>query len=290
MRLSKSRASAYVFLLLNTALWGCAAPIIKYTFQFTSPYTFLLYRYLIATAIFLPIFLVYRSRHKPHINQLQTILLAILSGPLCLIFSFSGLSKTSAIEASIIGSTGPLLTVLMCLIFLKETVSKKEWRGIALALLGTLFITLEPLITGHNHVALSLEGNLLILISNAIWTVFLLISKKVKTDPIYLSFYSFLVSIPIFLFMASSQHATLSLNQFAIPGILYMAIGGSVIGFWAYQEGQKRIEASEAAIFTYLNPVFAIPLSIFWLNETLSPVALIAAALIALGVFISEKR
>lgn len=69
-----------------------------------------------------------------------------------------------------------------------------------------------------------------------------------------------------------------------------MGLGGSVIGFWAYQEGQKRIEASEAAIFTYLQPVFAIPLAIVWLKEAFSPVAIIATLIIAIGVYISEKR
>jgi len=69
-----------------------------------------------------------------------------------------------------------------------------------------------------------------------------------------------------------------------------MAIGGSIIAFWAYQEGQKRIEASEAAIFSYLQPAFAIPLSLLWLKEPFSPLTMIATATIITGVYLSEKR
>jgi drug/metabolite transporter (DMT)-like permease len=290
MRLSNNRTSAYIFLLLNTALWGSSAPIIKYSFDFTSPALFLFYRFLIASAIFLPIFLIHRSRNRHKINHFQTMLLALLSGPICLMLSFYGLSKTSAIEGSILGSTGPLLTVLLCIVFLKEKVKSKELKGLGLALLGTLIIVLEPLITGHNHVSLSVQGNLLIILGNSIWSVFILFSKKVKTDSIYLSFYSFVMSIPFFYFLTTSQQTSLALNPQALPSIIYMAIGGSVIGFWAYQEGQKRIEASEAVIFTYLNPVFAIPISILWLKEAFSPVAIAATILIIVGVFISEKR
>ncbi|HCQ31113.1 TPA: hypothetical protein DIU27_01855, partial [Candidatus Collierbacteria bacterium] len=60
--LSKTRTTAYLFLLLNTILWGVASPIIKHSLNFTTPSLFLLYRYVIATLIFFPFFLLHRSR------------------------------------------------------------------------------------------------------------------------------------------------------------------------------------------------------------------------------------
>ncbi len=285
-----NRFFAYLILLLNTALWGFSAPIIKYSFQFISPSVFLFYRYIFAAAIFLPIFLIYRAHTHHKINHLRTIIIALIGTPLCLLPLFYGLNQTTAIEASILESTSPIFTILLCLLFLKETLKPKEGKGLALALIGTFMIALEPLISANGQLTLSIQGNLLIILANIIWTAFILLSKKFKTNPIYLSFYSFVVSIPFFYFISISQSASLTLNTLALPGILYMAIGGSIIAFWAYQEGQKRIEASEAAIFTYLKPAFAIPLSILWLKEAFSPVAIIATILIIIGVFISEKR
>lgn len=286
----RSRSLAYLILILNTALWGFSAPIIKYSFQFVSPSLFLFYRFIAAALIFLPIFLVYRSRHRHRINHPQTVFLALLGAPLCLLPLFYGLKLTTAVEASLLESTSPLLTILLCVIFLGEKLKSHERRGLFLALAGTLLIALEPLLTGHNHLQLSLRGNFLIILGNLVWAVFLLLSKKFKTDPVYLSFYSFLVSIPFFFFISQTQAAGFNLNTAAIPGILYMAIGGSIIGFWTYMEGQKRIEASEAAVFSYLKPVFAIPLSVLWLKEPFSPIAILATLIIIVGVFVSEKR
>lgn len=286
----KNRNLAYLILLINSALWGFSAPIIKYSFGFVSPSLFLFYRFLIAAILFLPIFLIYKSRSSHKVDHFRAIFLALLGTPLVLLPLFYGLNMTSSIEASILESSSPILTILMCLFFLREKVCPKEWRGLALAVIGTLVIVLEPFITGHNHIQLSVEGNLLIILSNVIWTVFILLSKKIKVDPVYLCFYSFLVSIPFFYFLSVSQGSSLALNPQALPGILYMAVGGSIIGFWTYLEGQKRIEASEAAVFTYLKPAFAIPLSILWLKETFSPVAIVATILIVIGVYISEKR
>lgn len=279
-----------MILLVNSALWGFSVPIIKYSFQFISPSLFLFYRYIFATILFLPIFLIYRSRNHLKIDHVKTFFIALLGTPLSLLPVFYGLSMTSSVEASILESTSPIFTILLCVVFLKETLSIKERKGLLIAIVGTSIIALEPLVSRGSQITLSVEGNLLILLGNAIWTLFIIFSKKIKTNPVYLNFYSFLISIPFFYFINFSGNYSFALNTNALPGILYMAIGGSIIGFWAYQEGMRRIEASEAAVFTYLKPVFSIPLSIIWLKEAFSPLAIIATVLIITGVYISEKR
>ncbi len=288
--ISKSRSKAYLFLLLNTALWGCAAPIIKHSLDFTSPEVFLFYRYLIATFIFFPIFLVHRAHmvNKPDLKKL--IILALLGTPLTLLPLFYGLKTTTSIEASILFSSSPIFTILGGIIYLNEKLSKNEWRGILIALFGTLLIAIQPFFSGQGIGSLSLKGNLLILVSNIIWSTFLIKSKKDHADPISLTFLSFLISIPFFYLAITLEHTGLNLNPQAIPGIIYMAIGGSILGFWAYQEGQKRIEAAEAAIFTYLQPAFAIPISLLWLKEPMSPVTIISTIIIISGVYLSERR
>ena len=70
----------------------------------------------------------------------------------------------------------------------------------------------------------------------------------------------------------------------------YMAIFGSIIGFTAYLKGQEGIEASEATLFTYLQPLIYIPLGILLLNEKVHPVQIGSLFIILFGVIIAEKR
>lgn len=288
--ISKNRLSAYSLLLLNSALWGFSVPIIKYSLQFTSPALFLFYRYLLATVVFFPFFLLYKVKNQNlKIDHKRHILLAILGTPLTLLPLFYGLMASSSIESSILESSVPIFVILGGLVYLKEKVKPSEWLGVLVALSGTLILSLSPLL-GSGFSALSIKGNLLIILGNVVWATFLILSKKDHTNPIYLSFYSFLLSIPFFLFLALSNHGNLSLNSLSLPGIIYMAIGGSIIAFWAYIEGQKRIEASEAAIFTYLKPVFTIPLAYFWLKEPFTPIAIVSTVIIIFGVYLSEKQ
>lgn len=288
--ISNSRYTAYALLLLNSALWGFSVPIIKNALQFTSPPLFLFYRYLLATIVFFPFFLIYKAKVKHQkINHLHHIILAIIGTPLTLLPLFYGLSVSSSIESSILESSAPIFVVLGGLVYLKEKIHSKEWLGVGIALVGTLLLTIHPLF-GTLPNSLSVQGNLLIILSNIFWACFLLISKKDHVNPVYLSFYSFLLSIPFFLFLALTNHGSLTLNSHALFGIIYMAIAGSIIAFWAYIEGQKRIEASEAAIFSYLKPIFTIPLAYVWLKEPFTTVAVISTIIIIFGVFLSEQH
>src|SRR3989344_3082765 len=294
--LSSKRSFAYALLLLNTILWGLSPPIIKAALNFVSINQFLLGRYLLASLIFLPIYLLTRKK-SPSIttnNYKLLILLALLGTPLTLIPLYEGIKLTSSIESSILSATGPLLIIIGGRIFLHEKITQNEKIGLIIALIGTLLLALGPLVIDGPGFKISLLGNLLILGSNLIWTAFLLLVKKLKVDASQISLVSYLTAIPIFLLLMLLEpskilnSSILNLNSTAIFGIAYMAIAGSIIAFWAYTKGQEYIEAGEAAIFTYLQPLITFPLAYFLLHESISSVGLAACLLIAAGVYVSE--
>lgn len=283
------RLYAYSLLLINSVLWGFSPPIIKYSLQFITPTTFLFFRYLLATLLYFPIFLIYKNSNHHKINVKHHLSIALLGTPLTLLPLFYGLSITNSIDSSILESSSPIFVILGGLVYLKEKVTPKEWLGTIIALSGSLFLISQPAISsGTNNQ--TILGNLLIVLSNIIWASFLLLSKKDHTDPVYLSFFSYLLSVPFFLFVSLISNNHLSLHPLSMPGVFYMAVFGSITAFWAYQKAQQYVEASEAAIFSYLKPVFTIPLAYYWLHESFTKQDLIAIALILLGVYISEKK
>lgn len=293
--LTNPRSKAYALLLLNTVLWGLSPPIIKVALNFVTVNQFLLGRYLIASLIFLPIYFLTHKKSPSITNNHYKLLifLAILGTPLTLIPLYEGIKLTSSIEASILTAAGPIMLIIGGRLFLKEKIEKNEEIGLIIALLGTLLLALEPLLVNSSiNAKFSLVGNALILFSTLIWTGFLLLVKKLKTDATQISLVSYLVSIPIFAILVLLEPTQITNIQYQIsnaaPGIAYMAIFGSVIAFWAYTKGQEMIEAGEASIFTYLQPLVTLPLAYFWLHESLSGISLLACLLIGTGVYFSE--
>lgn len=294
--LPAGRSFAYALLLLNTVLWGLSPPIIKVALNFVTINQFLLGRYLIASLLFLPLYFIFQKPGQTrlrHSNWPLLIFLGLLGTPLTLIPLYEGLKLTSSIESSILTATGPLMIIIGGRIFLKEKISKNEKIGLVIAIIGTLLLVARPLVSDGSNFKFSFLGNLLTLGSNVIWAAFLLLIKKLKVDASQISLVSYLVAIPAFTLLLFLEPATLLVKTnisapAALFGIFYMAIAGSIIAFWAYTKGQEYIEAGEAAIFTYLQPLITFPLAYFWLHESISNVGLVACLLIASGVYFSE--
>lgn len=85
-----------------------------------------------------------------------------------------------------------------------------------------------------------------------------------------------------------------NLNQYnqgvALVGIAYMGIISGILAYVAYNLGLKHIEASEASVFYYLQPVVGIPASVIMLGETYNILLIMGSIVIIAGIYIVEKR
>ena len=291
--MNKERRIAYLALLVSAIIWGVAPPVIKYTLKYITPTTFLFYRLLIASLIVVIPLLLKLIKQKP---DLKTLLLYVFLGFLCtplnLLLLFWGIERTSSIDASLISIISPILVILGGTLFLKERVTKIERIGITITVVGTILTVIQPIFDSSVNFQQNLYGNFLVLSGTFVWVIFTLLTKKVhreKLDSFLLTGISFLVGVVVIYPLFFSERGGF-LDQRALPGIFFMAIFSSVIAYFAYVYGLTKIEASEATVFTYLQPLFSVPLAVILLNERVTLPFIIGAALITLGVFVCEYR
>ncbi|NCN03495.1 MAG: EamA family transporter [Candidatus Pacebacteria bacterium] len=304
-----NRLQSYLFLLINTVVWGAALIVVKPALEHTTPFRYLLYRYLIASIAVIPIiFIILRKITKQQlkkINLKQIILLEILGSGLALAALYSGLKLTSALEANLLTTTVPIFVTLGGIFLIKERQEKNEWIGLIIAFIGTLVLTLAPFFSLNGQFTqFSIWGNLLILLHNIINLFYFPLAKKVYQGAPKLlisgiSFYIGLVFfIPLVMFELGSPNPLTLINTMitelqnvsVLWASFYMAIFGSIIGLTAYIKGQEGIEASEASLFWYLQPLIYIPLGYIMLNEKINTVQVVSLLVIFIGVFIAEKR
>lgn len=290
--MTKSRRLAYISLIAAAFIWGIATPVIKYTLNFISVTSFLYFRFLIASLIVAVPLCKKIIKVKPTKKDwLIYLFLGFLCTPLNLYLLFIGLEKTTSIDASLISITTPFLVAVGGALFLKENVNNKEKLGIGIAIFGTLVTIIQPLFENVSSVGNHVQGNLLVLLGTLVWVAFTLITKKYRhLDPFLLSSISFIVGLFCLLPFVSLNTKYLILNTNAIPGLLFMAIFSSVVAYSAHIYGLTKIEASEAEVFTYLQPLFAVPISVVFLHEIITIPFLLGAILIATGVFISSYK
>lgn len=310
------RLKSYLFLLINTITWGLALIIVKPSLEVTTPFRYLLYRYVIAALCSIPILLYYWPKVKNKISAIQKVLLVEFFGTVVSLgLLYLGLAKTSAIEASFLTTTTPIFVVLAGIFILREKEEAHEWLGLFTAFLGTSLLTFLPIIlNGMSPEGLSLEGNLFIIAQNITTAIAMIMAKKyyknlpklfVTGISFYFGIVSFLLLSLIELWVQNNglnvsmtnlgtqflQAVQLDLQHQSVwLASGYMAIFGSIIGLTAYIKGQDGIEASEASLFWYLQPLIFVPAGMLLLQEKVHMLQIIAMALILLGVYIAEKR
>lgn len=294
------RLRAYFELLIATAVWGFATPVIKFTLAGLSPLLFLTYRFGISSIV--AVILEAKNGIKIIKNPgllFFLVIYGLLTSTIGLGLLFLGLDKTTAIDGTLIASTGPIFITIAGSIFLNEHVTKREKIGITIAFLGTLITVIEPILKfndGHG----ALTGNILIILSVIVGALVAIMTKKLLRDgvsPLSISNYSFIVGFVSILPLALSSYSpTGLLTMFlAIPapyllGLLFMALISGNLAYWLSNKAQKTIEVSEASLFGYLYPVFATPLAVIWLKETITTPFIIGAVVITIGVLIAEVK
>ncbi|MEX2028847.1 MAG: DMT family transporter [Candidatus Curtissbacteria bacterium] len=297
-----SKLTPYVLLIIVAAVWGIAVPIVKVTLENFSPVTFLTYRFLITSLILVPLLLV---MEKPKLTDFgKNIPLIILSGLLGssinLGLLFWGLDNTTSLSASLLSSLTPVMAVASAVLFLKEKISGQVKTGLIVAFLGTaIFVVSSSLAT--TNTASTLFGDILVILANLTLVAYVVTAKKLLNigySPFYLVTSMFLLGfismLPLSLVEYGSPAALLahvaSQNLNAHLGVWYMAVFSGAIGYFLYQEGQRRIGVARAIIFQYIVPLFTLPLSFLWLKEPINLTMVISILIIALGIFIAERK
>lgn len=298
--MTKKRKIAYIALIINTIAWGAAAPIVKPALSFITPEQFLFYRFLIASLVSLPFLIPILLKSKLKFGDIAKIVfLELLGTTIILELIYVSLRLTSAIDVSLISSTSPLFVTFAGIYFLREKETKREWKGLFLALAGSILITIGPLVrNSHSVFRGSFEGNMLMIFQNILWALYLIIAKKTyqKFPKIAVTGVSFFVGLASFYILSLPSGNPLTgfaqhMSHVSVAiAVVYMAVFGSIIGATTYLFGQNLIETSEASVFTYLQALVALPLSVLWLGEQVTPVTIFGAIIIAIGVYLGEFK
>lgn len=282
------RLKAYFLLFIVSVIWAIAGPIIKYTLGGVPPLLFLTYRFGLSTLISIICFFLF-GFHFPKESKVrwELILYGFLTSTVSLGLLFFGLENTTVLDMSLITLISPLLITIAGVYFLKEHVTVREKIGMGIALAGTILTVIEPS---------RFSGNFLIflyLLTTA-WSAVL--AKRLlreNVDPLSMSNFSFIIGFLTLLPFAVLKYAPGIIREISFPyhlGVIYMAILSGSLAYYLSNKAQKTIEIGEAAVFSYIYPLFSTPLAVIWLGEKITPIFILGAIVIAFGVVIAEIK
>ncbi len=287
-----TRNKAILFLIIANIIWGAASPIFKWSLQNIPPWTLAFLRFSLATLIIFPFTYNRLSIHRK--DLLKVIVIGIFGVGINIPFFFFGLRLAPAINAPIIASSGPILLLIISMLFLGEKPKIKVTIGTLVSLGGVLIIMLQPLF--KDGFDLAVLGNLYFLVAALGAVIHVIVSKKLKYNYAAetLTFWSFaigsLIFLPFFIKEFNSYNFLNTLNFQGFIGIVYGVIFSSTLAYLLYMKGIQKIKTMEIGIFSYIDPVMAVVVAWFLLGETVNLTFIIGSVMVLSGIFLAEGR
>jgi drug/metabolite transporter (DMT)-like permease len=200
-----------------------------------------------------------------------------------------GLSLTSPIDASIVTTTLPIITMIVAAIYLKEPVTNKKVLGIFVGAMGALILILGSQTSGNGNS--SIWGDLLCLLAQLSFSIYLTVFKGLTqqysaiTINKWMFIYASMCYIPFsYHDVAAIEWSTIS--TLAIWQVLYVVLGGSFIAYICVMTAQKLLRPTVVSMYNYVQPIIASIAAVIMGIGTFGWQKGIAIGLVFLGVYI----
>ena len=277
-------------LIFAMFIWGSSFIALKSAMVDLGEYTVIFIRMAAASLCFI-FFIKKFLKYSFSKGDIKLILLLGFFEP-CLYFIFEAkaLIYTSVSQAGIVTSLMPLITAMAAGYFLKEIISRQLLFGSVIAMVGVVCLSVQATVT--YNAPNPMLGNFLEFCAMVCGTGYTLVARYLgeKFSALFITaiqaFIGFIFFLPFCLYEVSTKDMTFSIE--ALSWSLYLGVVVTLLGYGLFNFALTKIEASKAAMFINLIPIFTLILAFFILGEKLNTFELVASATILCGVIISQ--
>lgn len=293
MQNESARKKAYAALALVSIVWGTTYLATKIGVEQINGLYLASLRQLFAGIILCGFFWLRGYRLPPRVLWKDLIIISLL------LVTFSNGLLAWSLQfipgglGAIISALIPLWIALMTIFIEKKPISLIKWLGLILGLLGIVIIFSDYLKDLFN--ADFLFGIILAFIASISWAAgtIRVHMKQLPVNYFYAIGLEMLLSgIITFIFCTLTNKDTplLQINFNTWMAIAYLIFFGTIVGYVAYIYVIIHLSASQASVYAYINPIIALLLGWYWLNEKLS-LEIAAGSFITLtGVYLVSKN
>jgi drug/metabolite transporter (DMT)-like permease len=289
-----SPAAAYLFLILTMALWAGNHILGRWAAGVIPPMTLAFLRWSLAAVLMLPFAYSAIRADWPIVRQTwpRILLLGFMGSGIYNTLQYIALTGTTATNASILNSWGPILIVLAGATLYRDKLRPIQLSGMAVSLVGVAIIILHGEFARFATLSFN-RGDLVMLFATGVWALY---TTLLRTRPPIstLSFvgltYAFagVVNLPL----AAWEYAhgqTMAITPSTIAAVLYAGVLASLVAYLLYARSVEIIGANRTGVFIHLIPLFTSVMAIVLLGEQPALYHAAGFALILSGVFITQR-
>lgn len=287
----------YILLLLATVLWGGNFVIGRAVSSDISPITLAFLRWCVAFLIFFPIaFKSLKREWRQLLAHWPVVIILALTGVASYnTLIYIALHYTSPINASLMNSSTPIFIYILSFIFLKERLTKFQFIGTAISIVGVTFIISGGSFESIQQFSFN-KGDLIAVVAVLGWSIYSLLIKfyagKLPGQSTFLVtiIVGILMLLPFYINESFQSATSVNWNPTTIGAILYVGIFASIVAFLSWNRGVVQMGASKASLYLNFIPLFASIFTVIFLGESIQLFQIIGGIGVILGVIIANRK
>ena len=206
----------------------------------------------------------------------------------------NGLQTSEAGTTAWIVATTPVFMAILGWLILKEGLSLVKIFGIALAFFGVLLVVSDGNLASISIGKFGAPGDILILVSAVNWAVVSVLSRRgLKTTSaslfvFYMMLFGWLFASALFVGNGLIVEVPeLTFNGWL--GITFLGIFCSGLAYIAWYDALQALTTASTGVFLYIEPLIAMVVAFFILNEAITLASLVGGGIILFGVWLVNK-
>ena len=208
----------------------------------------------------------------------------------CQVTFLVGIPHITPMDCSVLSAISPIYTMIIAAIVLKEPITWQKAGGVAISFAGIIYLIVSRT-SAAGTTETSLFGILMLILNSLSFSMYLGIFKpligkySVVTFMKWIFLFAFVVSAPF------SAREIVTLDWSVIPAIQFAELAflifcATFITYFLIPVGQKRIRPTLVSMYSYVQPIIAIVISITVGMEMLTWSKVLAAVMVFGGVVV----
>ena len=285
----------YVLLTLASLFWSGNMVIGRAIRHDAPPFAIAFWRWIIVLSLTLPFALPHLKAQWPLIKRHWKVILFLgllgVSGYNTL--AYIALQYTAATNAVLLNSFIPVATIALAWAVLNKPLSRIEWLGVLISLLGVTIIVCRGDLTSLASLRLNI-GDIWMLVAVSVWALYTigLQFRPAGMHPMLLlaaiTVVGIIGLIPFYVWeISAGRHFVLT--GATVSGIAYIGSIAGFLGYVCYNRGVAEVGPGKASLFIHLMPVFGTILSAIFLGERPHLFHIFGMAFIFSGIYLTTS-
>lgn len=285
-----------ILLAVPPLLWAGNALVGRAVVGMLSPIELAFWRWLLALALLLPFTLRSLLEHRPLLRAHWKVVigLGLTSVAAYNTLLYMAVHSTTAINATLMGASMPLMILLLAWAWLGEPIRLAQALGIAVSACGMLAVVTRGEPARLLHLQLT-PGDGLMLVATFSWAVY---SVMLRRYPLPIPGFTLLTALIMVGVAALAPLYALHLASAGLPAmeprvwgaVGYTALFASLAAYYLWNRGVAALGAAVAGQYSYLIPLFTALLAIPLLGEELRLYHALGGGLIFAGIGLATGR